>query len=45
VSRACKVMGVPRDTFYRYKELVEEGGLGPHSDPILLVFLPVKGDG
>ena len=27
VSRACKVMGVSRDTFYRYQELVEEGGL------------------
>jgi transposase InsO family protein len=27
VSRACKVMGVSRDTFYRYHELVEEGGL------------------
>jgi len=25
VSRACKVMGVSRDTFYRYKELVDEG--------------------
>lgn len=24
VSRACKVMGVSRDTFYRYQELVEE---------------------
>jgi len=27
VSKACKVMGVSRDTFYRYQELVEDGGL------------------
>lgn len=27
VSKACKVMGVSRDTFYRYQELAEEGGL------------------
>jgi len=27
VSRACKVMGVSRDTFYLYQELVEEGGI------------------
>lgn len=27
VSKACKVMGVSRDTFYRYQELVAEGGL------------------
>ena len=27
VSKACKVMGVSRDTFYRYQELVAEGGV------------------
>lgn len=27
VSRACKVMGYSRDTFYRYQSAVEEGGL------------------
>lgn len=27
VSRACKVMGFSRDTFYRYQELVAEGGI------------------
>ena len=26
VSKACKVMGVSRDTFYRYKDAVDEGG-------------------
>lgn len=27
VSKACKVMGVSRDTFYRYQELVADGGV------------------
>ena len=27
VSKACKVMGLSRDTFYRYKAAVEEGGV------------------
>ncbi|MBE8614716.1 IS481 family transposase [Morganella morganii] len=27
VSKACKIMGVSRDTFYRYQEQAEEGGI------------------
>ncbi len=27
VAKACKMMGVSRDTFYRYKEAAEEGGV------------------
>ena len=27
VSKACKIMGLSRDTFYRYQEAVEEGGI------------------
>ena len=27
VSQACKVMGMSRDTFYRYKAAVEDGGV------------------
>ncbi|WP_042092311.1 helix-turn-helix domain-containing protein, partial [Escherichia coli] len=26
VSKACKIMGVSRDTFYCYRELADEGG-------------------
>ena len=27
VSKACKIMGVSRDTFYLYRELADEGGV------------------
>lgn len=27
ISKACKMMGVSRDTFYRYKEAVNDGGI------------------
>ncbi|EFJ8421367.1 helix-turn-helix domain-containing protein [Escherichia coli] len=30
VSKACKIMGVSRDTFYRYRELADEGGVDAH---------------
>ena len=26
VAKACKIMGYSRDTFYRYRQLVDEGG-------------------
>ncbi len=31
VSKACQVMGMSRDTFYRYESAVEEGGVGEGS--------------
>ena len=27
VSRACQIMGLSRDTFYRYRDAVGEGGV------------------
>ena len=27
ISKACKLMGYSRDTFYRYRKAVEEGGV------------------
>jgi len=27
VSKACQVMGMSRDTFYRYKSAAEDGGV------------------
>ncbi len=33
VSKACKIMGVSRDTFYRYKDAVENGGVEALIEP------------
>jgi len=33
VSRACKLMGLSRDTFYRYQKAVEEGGIEALLEP------------
>lgn len=39
VSRACKVMGVSRDTFYRVQSAYEEGGKpGSNLDLVVLHF-------
>ncbi len=27
VSKACQIMGLSRDTFYRYEDAVEDGGV------------------
>ena len=35
VSKACKIMGLSRDTFYGYKAAVENGGL----EDIIPIFL------
>lgn len=37
VSRDCKVMGVSRDTFYRYQELIEDGGIDNVVVPMLKI--------
>ena len=38
VSKACQMMGLSRDTFYRYKAAVEEGGVdglgAPHAPTV-----------
>ncbi len=34
VSKACKIMGVSRDTFYRYQELVNDGGIDVMQSPV-----------
>ena len=31
VSQACQLMGLSRDTFYRYKSAVEDGAAGSQS--------------
>ena len=41
ISKACKMMGVSRDTFYRYQEAVNDGGVeacapSAHIGPISL---------
>ena len=36
VSRACKVMGFSRDTFYRYQAARDEGGVDALIKPITL---------
>ncbi len=32
VSKACQIMGLSRDTFYRYRDAVEDGGVERHGE-------------
>ena len=32
ISKACKTMGVSRDTFYRYRDAVNDGGVDAQGD-------------
>ena len=34
VSQACRVMGLSRDTFYRYKEAMDNGGVEDKKKPL-----------
>ena len=40
VSRACKVMGLSRDTFYRYQSAMESGGIDSTREGLAAVILP-----
>ena len=47
ISKACKIMGFSRDTFYRYQKAVEEGGVDalvnrPKNGPNLKNRIPVE---
>ncbi len=40
VYRACKVMGLSLDTFYRYQKAVEEGGIEALLEPDRRPWVP-----
>ena len=38
VSKACQVMGMSRDTFYRYKAAVDQGGVDQATEDVVIQF-------
>lgn len=43
VSKACQMMVLSRDTFYRYKPAVESGGVQPCLTPTVRRYLSLSG--
>ena len=43
VSRACKVMGFSRDTFYRYQAAMQAGGVEALIEPTAASLTPRTG--
>jgi len=37
ISKACKIMGYSRDTFYRYQSAWDEGGLEASTGPVIKI--------
>ena len=42
IAKACRVMGVSRDTFYRYRDAVEDGGVDALLDNMRIPAKPVS---
>ncbi len=39
VSKACQIMGLSRDTFYRYRNAVEDGGVARRVSKLVIFVI------